>query len=86
MLLAALVMVVNRPSRRLRRRRMTYLILSGVLFQWLILNLLQLQLRFQFSAIFAYSLVVSILILAFIALRYGNLHHPLQRLFERCGI
>jgi lipopolysaccharide export LptBFGC system permease protein LptF len=86
MLMAALVMVVNRPSRRLRRKRMTYLILAGVLFQWLILNLLQLQLRFQFSAILAYILVITFLILATITLKYGKFHHPLQRLFERCGI
>ena len=86
MLLAALVMVVNRPSRRLRRKRMIYLILGGVLFQWLILNLLQLQLRFQFSAALAYCFVTAVLALAIISLRYGKFHHPLQRLFERCGI
>lgn len=86
MLIAALVMVVNRPSRRLRRKRMTGLILMGVLFQWLILNLLQLQARFGFSVLLAYGLVALIIILAFICLRYGKFHHPLQRIFERCGI
>ncbi|MEI7494245.1 MAG: LptF/LptG family permease [Alphaproteobacteria bacterium] len=86
MLMVALTMVVNRPSRRLRRKRIIYLILAGVIFQWLILNLLQLQLRFHFSAFIAYCLVITSLILAFIALRYGKFHHTLQRLFERCGI
>lgn len=86
MLLVGLVMIVNRPSRRLRRKRMIYLILGGVLFQWLTLNLLQLQLRFQFSALLAYCLVAFILALAILSLRYGKFHHPLQRLFERCGI
>ena len=86
MLMVALTMVVNRPSRRLRRKRIIYLILAGVIFQWLILNLLQLQLRFHFSAFIAYCLVITSLIMAFIALRYGKFHHTLQRLFERCGI
>ena len=86
MLMVALAMVVNRPSRRLRRKRIFYLILAGVLFQWLILNLLQLQLRFQFSAMLAYGLVITSLVLAFIALRYEKFHHTIQRLLERCGI
>ncbi|MCX7352140.1 MAG: LptF/LptG family permease [Proteobacteria bacterium] len=86
MLMVALTMLVNRPSRRLRRKRIIYLILAGVIFQWLILNLLQLQLRFHFSAFIAYCLVITSLIMAFIALRYGKFHHTLQRLFERCGI
>lgn len=86
MLMVALTMVVNRPSRRLRRKRIIYLILAGVIFQWLILNLLQLQLRVHFSAFIAYCLVITSLIMAFIALRYGKFHHTLQRLFERCGI
>lgn len=86
MLMVALAMVVNRPSRRLRRKRMIYLILTGVLFQWLILNLLQLQTRFQSSVIFAYTIVVIFLALTLITLRYGKFHHSLQRLFERCGI
>lgn len=85
-LLAGLVMVVNRPSRRLRRKRMTHLILSGMLFQWLILNLLQLHSRFQFAVMFAYILVMLILTLGIVTLKYGKFHHPLQRLFERCGI
>ena len=86
MLMVALTMVVNRPSRRLRRKRIICLILAGVIFQWLILNLLQLQLRFHFSAFIAYFLVIASLMLAFVALRYGKFHHTLQRLFERCGI
>lgn len=85
-LLVALVMVVNRPSRRMRRRRMIYLIISGILFQWLILNLLQLQLKFKFAIPFAYALVVSIITAGIIVLRKGSTHHPLQRLLDRCGI
>jgi lipopolysaccharide export system permease protein len=85
-LLVALVMVVNRPSRRMRRRRMVYLILSGILFQWLILNLLQLQMKFSFAIPCAYALVVALITTGIIILRKGSAHHPLQRLFERCGI
>ena len=85
-LLVALVMVVNRPSRRMRRRRMLYLILSGILFQWLILNLLQLQWKFKFAIPCAYSLVIALIVTGVVILRKGSSHHPLQRLFERCGI
>lgn len=86
MLMVALVMVVNRPSRRFRRKRMICLILAGILFQWLILNLLQLQTRFQFSVGLAYILVITFLALTLIILRHGKFHHSLQRLFEQCGI
>ncbi len=86
MFIAGLIMVVNRPSRRLRRKRMVWLILTGVLFQWAILNLLQLQIRYQFSVALAYSLVLFVLLFSFIVLKYGRFHHPLQRLLERCGI
>lgn len=86
MLMVALVMVVNRPSRRLRRKRMIFLILGGILFQWFILNLLQLQTRFQFSSVFAYLFMISFLFIAITALRLGKFHHHLQKLFEKCGI
>lgn len=86
MLMVALVMIVNRPSRRLRRKRMIILILTGILFQWLILNLLQLQTRFHFSSVLAYLLVISCLASFTIALRLGKFHYHLQKLFERCGI
>lgn len=85
-LLVALVMVVNRPSRRMRRRRIVYLILSGILFQWLILNLLQLQLKFKLAIPLAYALVILIIAIGITVLRKGSTHHPLQRLMERCGI
>ncbi len=86
MSMVALVMVVNRPSRRLRRKRMISLILAGILFQWLILNLLQLQTRFQFSVALAYIFVIAFLALTLITLRHGKFHHSLQRIFEQCGI
>ena len=86
MLMVSLVMVVNRPSRRLRRKRMILLILAGILFQWLILNLLQLQMRFHLSAVLAYLFVIVFMGLTLTILRYGKFHHSLQRLFDRCGI
>lgn len=85
-LLVALVMVVNRPSRRLRRRRMVTLIFSGIVFQWFILNLLQLQLRFKFSVFIAYAVVSSIIFAASIFLKQGSIHHKLQKAFDKCGI
>ena len=85
-IMVAIVMVVNRPSRRMRRRRIIYIILSGVIFQWLILNLLQLQSKFVFSVPCAYSLVLAIIITGLVILKKGSYHHPLQRLLERCGI
>lgn len=85
-LLVALVMVVNRPSRRLRRRRMVTLIFSGIVFQWFILNLLQLQLRFKFSVFIAYAVVSSIIVAASIFLKHGSIHHKLQKAFDKCGI
>lgn len=85
-ILVALVMIVNRPSRRMRRRRIVYLILTGVLFQWLILNLLQLQLKFKFAIPMAYILVTFLITAGIAVLRTGSTHHPLQRLMTRCGI
>jgi lipopolysaccharide export system permease protein len=85
-LLVALVMVVNRPSRRLRRKRMVILIFSGIIFQWFILNLLQLQLRFKFSVFLAYAIVSSIIFAAGIFLKNGSIHHKLQKAFDKCGI
>ncbi|MFN6414440.1 MAG: LptF/LptG family permease [Pseudomonadota bacterium] len=86
MLMVALVMVVNRPSRRLRRKRMVFLILGGILFQWFTLNLLQLQTRFHFSSVLAYLFIISFLSLAIATLRFGKFHCYLQKLFEKCGI
>lgn len=85
-LLVALVMVVNRPSRRLRRRRMVTLIFTGIIFQWFVLNLLQLQMRFKFSVLLAYTIVFSILLAATIFLKRGSIHHKLQKAFDKCGI
>lgn len=85
-LLVALVMVVNRPSRRLRRKRMVTLIFLGIVFQWFILNLLQLQLRFKFSVLLAYMIVSSIICAASIFLKQGSIHHKLQKAFDKCGI
>ncbi len=85
-LLVALVMVVNRPSRRMRRRRMLYLILTGILFQWIVLNLLQLQLKFSFAIPLAYASVMVLIAAGVAVLCKGSAHHKIQRLFERCGI
>ena len=79
-------MVVNRPSRRMRRKRIVYLILAGIFLQWLILNLLQLQLRLNFAIPCAYLLVIVFIASGIVILRKGSLHQPLQRLLERCGI
>lgn len=86
MLMVALVMIVNRPSRRLRRKRIIFLIVVGILFQWAVLNLLQLQARFFLSSALAYLLVLILLFFGIFALRFGKFHHQLQKIFERCGI
>jgi hypothetical protein len=65
---------------------MLYLILTGILFQWIVLNLLQLQLKFSFAIPLAYASVMVLIAAGVAVLCKGSAHHKIQRLFERCGI
>lgn len=85
-LIVAVIMIANQPSRRLRRKRMVWLIFGGIIFQWLIVNLLQIQVKFKFSVMLAYFIVIFFLFFLALVLKKGSMHRKIQKVMQKCGI